>query len=324
MTIALSTRLRSPAVDEPAARFRDDVWRGLKLRPRQVPPKYFYDAAGSALFEQITALREYYLTRTETAIMRRAKRAMAAALGTNVWLIEYGSGSSTKTRTLLDHLHAPAGYMPVDISRDHLRESAARIAMDYPRLRVIPVWGDFTKPIRLPAEHRAARRRIVYFPGSTLGNFSPAESVRLLRRTARLVGAGGGMLLGLDCKKAPAILHAAYNDRAGITAQFNRNLLVRINRELDADFAPDSFDHYAFYDPAHGRIEMHLVSTCDQVVHVAGQPFAFAQGEPIRTEYSYKYGASDRRALAGKSGFRIQRVWTDPRRWFAVIYMTVV
>jgi dimethylhistidine N-methyltransferase len=324
MSVALTNRVRSHLPDEPVARFRNDVWHGLKLRPKQIPSKYFYDAAGSALFEKITALREYYLTRTETVIMRRAKRAMAAALGRDVWLIEYGSGSSTKTRTLLDQLDAPAGYMPVDISRDHLRLAAAQIAADYPGLRVIPVHGDFTKRIRLPAEHRAASRRIVYFPGSTLGNFTPPESVGLLRRTARLAGPGGGMLLGLDCKKAPAILHAAYNDRAGITADFNRNVLVRINRELDADFAVNSFDHYAFYDPAHGRIEMHLVSTCDQVVHVAGQAFAFVQGEPIRTEFSYKYGASDWRALARKSGFRIQRVWTDRRHWFAVIYMTVV
>ncbi len=322
MTIALTNRLRSQVLDEPAARFRNDVWHGLKLRPKQIPSKYFYDASGSALFERITALREYYLTRTETAIMRRANRAMAAALGSNVWLIEYGSGSSTKTRTLLDKLDAPAGYMPVDISRDHLGESAARIAADYPGLRVIPVCGDFTKRIRLPAEHRA--RRIVYFPGSTLGNFSPTESVGLLTRTARLVGPGGGMLLGLDCKKTPAILHAAYNDRAGITAQFNRNMLVRINRELDADFAVDSFSHYAFYDPARGRIEMHLVSSSDQVAHVAGQAFEFAEGEPIRTEYSYKYGPADWRALARKSGFRIQQIWTDRRRWFVVIYMTVV
>jgi dimethylhistidine N-methyltransferase len=323
MTIALTNRPRSDLLNEPAARFRDDVWRGLKLRPKQIPAKYFYDAAGSALFEQITTLREYYLTRTETAIMRRANRTVAAALGSNVWLIEYGSGSSTKTRTLLDRLDAPAGYMPVDISRDQLRESAARIAVDYPRLRVIPVCGDFTKRIRLPAEHRGACRRIVYFPGSTLGNFTPPEAAALLSRTARLVGPGGGLLLGLDRKKAPAILHAAYNDRAGITAQFNRNVLLRINRELDADFAVDSFHHYAFYDPAHGRIEMHLVSSCDQVVHVAGQAFEFADGEPIRTEYSYKYGAGDWRALARQSGFRIQRVWTDRRHWFAVIYMTV-
>jgi dimethylhistidine N-methyltransferase len=188
---------------------------------------------------------------------------------------------------------------------------------------VLPVCGDFTGQIRLPAEHRAALRSIVYFPGSTLGNFTPTESVRLLSRTARLVGPGGGMLLGLDCKKAPAILHAAYNDRAGITARFNRNVLVRINRELDADFAVNCFEHYAFYDPARGRIEMHLVSSSDQLVHVAGQPFEFAQGEPIRTEYSYKYATGDWQAMARKSGFRIQRMWTDRRHWFAVIYMTV-
>jgi dimethylhistidine N-methyltransferase len=324
MSVALTPRLRSLLLDEPAARFRLDVWRGLKLRPKQIPSKYFYDAAGSALFEQITTLREYYLTRTETGIMRRAKRALAAALGRRVWLIEYGSGSSTKTRTLLDALDAPAGYMPVDISREHLRESAARIAVEYPRLRVIPVCGDFTRRIRLPAEHRTAARRIVYFPGSTLGNFAPTEAVRLLQRTARLVGPGGGMLLGLDCKKSPVVLHAAYNDRTGVTADFNRNVLVRINRELDADFALDAFDHYAFYDPARGRIEMHLVSNCSQLVHVAGQPFPFVQGEPIRTECSYKYGASDWRALARKSSFRIERVWTDRRHWFAVIYMTVI
>jgi dimethylhistidine N-methyltransferase len=324
MSVVLTARRPSQMPVEPLARFRQDVWRGLKLRPKQIPAKYFYDAAGSALFEQITALREYYLTRTETGIMCRSQRAIAAALGSNAWLIEYGSGSSTKTRTLLDALDAPAGYIPVDISRDHLRESAAQIALDYPHLRVIPVCGDFTGHIRLPAEHRAALRRVVYFPGSTLGNFTPTESVRLLRRTARLVGPGGGMLLGLDCKKTPAILHAAYNDRAGITAQFNRNVLVRINRELDADFAVDSFEHYAFYDPAHGRIEMHLVSCSDQLVHVGGQAFEFAQGEPIRTEYSYKYGAGDWRALARKTGFRLQRVWTDRRHWFAVIYMTVI
>jgi L-histidine N-alpha-methyltransferase len=324
MSVGLSSRPRSHLTEEPLARFRQDVWHGLRLRPKQLPAKYFYDAAGSALFERITTLREYYLTRTETGIMRRAKKAMAAALGRNVWLIEYGSGSSTKTRTLLDALDEPAAYMPVDISREHLRQSAARIAADYRGLRVIPVCGDFTRRIRLSPECRAGFRRIVYFPGSTLGNFTPTEALGLLRRTARLVGPEGGMLLGLDCKKAPAILHAAYNDRAGVTAQFNRNVLLRINRELDADFAADSFHHYAFYDPAHGRIEMHLVSSSDQVVHVAGQAFELAEGEPIRTEYSYKYGARDWQALARDSGFRIQQVWTDPRHWFAVIYMTAV
>jgi dimethylhistidine N-methyltransferase len=317
---------RTLTLDDPrpsTARFLADVLRGLGCRPRELPCKYFYDEAGSDLFERITDLPEYYPTRTERAIMERHAGEMAGLLGSRCQLIEYGSGSSAKTRLLLDHLAEPAGYVPIDVSGEHLLRSAAALAADYPDLSVLPLCADFTGPLHLPEPPQPAARRVVYFPGSTIGNFTPEEAVGLLRATARRCGPGGGLLLGVDLRKDTQVIEAAYNDRQGVTAAFNRNLLVRINRELGADFAVGQFAHRAFYDAEHGRIEMHLVSRRDQRVQVAGAEFYFATAESIRTEYSHKYAGETVNHLAAASGFVARRAWTDERGYFAVHYLTV-
>jgi dimethylhistidine N-methyltransferase len=304
------------------AQFLGDVLSGLRAPVKELPCKYFYDDAGSALFEQITALDEYYLTRTEIAIMRRHAPEMAALLGKQCLLIEYGSGSGVKTRLLLDHLPEPAGYVPVDISAEQLCSSAQALARAYPNVEVIPVYGDFAEPLQLPVPPLPAARRVVYFPGSTIGNFEPAATIDLLRRTAALCGRGGGLLLGADLRKDPRVIELAYNDAQGVTAAFNLNLLGRINRELGADFVPSQFSHRAFYNETEGRIEMHLVSRQAQSAHVGGEQFTFQAGESVRTEYSYKYSLDGLAELAGAAGFAMQRHWLDERKYFCVCYFT--
>jgi dimethylhistidine N-methyltransferase len=297
----------------------EDVLRGLALSEKNIPSLYFYDQRGSELFDAITALPEYYPTRTEISILEAHGAAMAAALGPGVRLIELGSGSATKTELLLAQLEAPAAYVPVEISREHLLASAARIAADFPGLEVLPVTADFTEPFDLPEPKRhVVRRNVAFFPGSTIGNFPRAMAAALLRATRREVGPGGAMLIGVDLKKDPAVLERAYNDAAGVTAEFNLNLLVRLNRELGADFDVAAFRHEAVWDEAHGRIEMRLVSTRPQVVRIAGRRFPFATGEILVTEYSHKYSLEDFRALTEASGFAVAQVWTDPQRLFSV------
>lgn len=315
-------RLPSTKVLRDAARqFRADVLRGLNAPRKELPCKYFYDEAGSALFEQITELEEYYPTRTELSIMERHAPEMAALLGPRCLLIEYGSGSSLKTRRLLDRLRDPAGYVPVDVSGEHLSRSARALGEEYPDIEVLPLCADFTRPLALPACRKVAVRRVVYFPGSTLGNFTPEAALALLRQTADLCGPAGGVLLGIDLQKDPQVIEAAYNDRLGVTAAFNCNILVRINRELGADFDTERFAHHAFYNAAEGRIEMHLVSRRDQVVRVGGVPCLFAAGESIHTENSYKYSVSALTDLAEAAGLAVKRVWTDERRYFSVVYL---
>ncbi len=311
------------ACNDAARQFRADVLRGLRAAKKHLPCKYFYDEAGSALFEQITELEEYYPTRTELGIMQRHAAEMAGLLGPRPLLIEYGSGSSVKTRLLLDHVRDPAGYVPIDVSGEHLRRSAHALGEQYPDVEVLPLCADFTRPLDLPACRKPAARRVVYFPGSTLGNFSPGEAIALLRQTAALCGRDGGLLLGVDLRKDPRIMEAAYNDRRGVTAAFNRNILVRINRELGAEFHLEQFAHRAWYDAARGRIEMHLVSRCDQVVRVAGVPFSFVAGESIHTENSYKYNLPVLTDLAEAGGFAVERVWSDARQYFSVAYLTL-
>jgi dimethylhistidine N-methyltransferase len=307
----------------PADRFRADVLDGLAAPAKVLPCKYFYDEEGSRLFERICAAPEYYPTRTELAIMRRDAGAMAAALGPDCLVVEYGSGSGVKSRLLLDHLESPVGYVPVDIAREPLRRFAEALARRFPAVEVLPVCADFTRPLQLPSPTRRPRRRVVYFPGSTIGNLTPDEAIALLRQTARLCGPGGGFLLGADLKKDPAVLHAAYNDREGVTAAFNLNLLARINCELEGDFRLDRFWHHAFYNPREGRIEMHLVSCTDQRVHVGGESFALAEGESIGTEYSYKYSPADLRRIAEGGGFAVRRGWFDEAAWFGVWYLEI-
>jgi dimethylhistidine N-methyltransferase len=303
---------------------RSDVLRGLALPAKNIPSLYFYDQRGSELFDAITALPEYYPTRTEIAILAAHGAEMAAALGPGVRLIELGSGSALKTELLLDRLDAPAAYVPVDISREHLLASAARIAADFPELEVLPVTADFTEAFELPEpQRRAVHRNVAFFPGSTIGNFPRPMAANLLHATSREVGPGGAMLIGVDLEKDPAILERAYNDPTGVTAEFNLNLLVRLNRELGADFDVGAFRHEAVWDQAAGRIEMRLVSTRAQTVRVAGQSFAFAAGEILVTEYSHKYSLAGFRALAGDGGFTVARVWTDPEHLFSVQLLEV-
>ena len=308
---------RSPATD----RFRADVLAGLALPQKRIPPKYFYDAAGSALFDQITELDEYYPTRTELEIMHAHAGEMAARCGPECLLIELGAGSLVKVRLLLDRLVRPAGYVPVDVSGEHLRAAAKELDADYPALAVYPVVADFTRPLEAPPV--SAARRVAYFPGSTIGNFDPPEADALLARIARLVGPGGGLLLGVDLRKSPVVLERAYNDVEGVTAAFNRNLLVRINRELEADFDLAAFRHRAFYNAERARIEMHLVSSTDQQVRVGDAMIAFRAGESIHTESSYKHDLADLTRRAAACGLRVEETWTDANRYFAVLYLTV-
>jgi dimethylhistidine N-methyltransferase len=305
----------------PDRRFRADVLAGLAARPQKhLPARYFYDAAGSRLFDRITELDEYYPTRTELGILRDHAADMAARCGPRCLLVELGAGSLTKVRLLLDRLDRPAGYLPVDVSGDHLRTAAVALADDYPDLEVAPLVADFTQPFRLPPV--AAARRVVYFPGSTIGNFDPPEADDLLRRVAQLVGPGGGLLLGVDLRKDVAVLERAYNDAAGVTAAFNRNLLARINRELGGDFDVDAFRHLAFYDRSHSRIEMHLVSVRAQRVRVGPAAFDFRAGETIHTENSYKYDVGELADRAAGCGLRLDEAWTDEQNYFAVLYLT--
>ncbi len=302
--------------------FLSDVLEGLSRPQKALPCKYLYDAQGSALFDRICELDEYYPTRTELGILRRHAGAMAAALGPRCLLIEYGSGSSVKTELLLAQLESPAAYVPVDISREHLLRAAAALAARHARLRVLPVCADFTRRFAVPAVSWAARR-VAYFPGSTIGNFAPAEARKFLTQVAEQCGAGGALLIGVDLEKSRAILEPAYDDALGVTAEFNRNLLRRANRELGADFDVAAFDHRAFWNRSEGRIEMHLVSRRDQVVALAGRRFAFARGETIHTENSYKYDLAGFAALARSAGFEVERVWTDDARLFSVQLLRV-
>ncbi|HEX4611879.1 MAG TPA: L-histidine N(alpha)-methyltransferase [Urbifossiella sp.] len=304
--------------DEP---FLADVLAGLSRPQKRLSAKYFYDAAGSRLFDRITELDEYYLTRTELTILRANAAAMAARCGPRCLLIEPGAGSLVKVRLLLDRLDRTAGYVPVDVSGDHLRAAAAALTADHPGLVVRPLVADFTRAFEVPPD-AAAARRVVFFPGSTIGNLDPADADDLLTRFARLVGPGGGVLLGVDLQKDSAVLEPAYDDARGVTAAFNRNLLVRINRELGADFDPAAFRHRAFYNRDRSRVEMHLVSTADQQVRVAGRAFAFRAGESIHTENSYKYDPAEFARRAADCGLRADEVWTDENRYFAVLYLT--
>lgn len=315
----MTSTLAAPRIKDP---FLADVLSGLSRPQKRLPSKYFYDAVGSRLFDRITELDEYYPTRTELAIMRAHAGAMAARCGLRCLLIELGAGSLVKVRLLLDRLDRPAGYVPVDVSGEHLREAAKVLGADYPGLGVYPVVADFTRPFELPPV--PAARKVAYFPGSTLGNFDPTEADDLLRRIARLVGRGGGLLLGLDLRKSPAVLEPAYNDARGVTAAFNRNVLVRINRELDGDFDPAAFRHRAIYNRERSRIEMHLISRASQQVRVGDATFAFRAGESIHTENSYKYDLDDIARRAADCGLRAEQTWTDENRYFAVMYFSSV
>jgi len=304
-------------VPDTVAEFRGAVLTGLAKLQKAIPSQFFYDAEGSRLFDRICTLPEYYPTRAETGILRHNAAAVAAALPPQAVLVEYGSGASVKVRLLLDALERPAAYVPIDISRQHLLAAASVLAFDYPALAVMPVCADFTRFPALPPALLPGPR-VGFFPGSTIGNFHPADATRLLRRFRRQLGPHGSLLIGVDLKKDPAILHAAYNDAAGVTAAFNRNLLARANRELSASFDIEAFAHDAFWNAPAGRIEMHLRSTVAQKVLVAGRSFRFTAGETIHTENSYKYTLDEFRACAVAAGFAPAAVWTDPAGLFSV------
>lgn len=304
-------------------RFREDVIAGLSRPQKDLPPKYFYDAPGCALFEAICALPEYYLTRAELALMHAHAGEMARHLGPECALIEYGSGSGRKTRILIAAT-GPVAYVPIDIARAELAATAAAIAREFPRVRVMAVCADYSHPLALPElEGLGARRRVGYFPGSTIGNLTPAEAGAFLALAREQAGAGGALLIGVDLKKEPARLDAAYNDSRGVTAAFNLNLLARINRELDADFDLSAFRHRAFYDGTLGRIEMHLESVKAQTVTIGGHAIGFREGETLHTENSYKYSIREFQQLAAGAGLEPRGCWTDPDNLFSVHYLAV-
>jgi L-histidine N-alpha-methyltransferase len=308
----------TPVALEPAAlSFLADVREGLSRPQKALSPKYFYDAAGSALFEAITRLPEYYPTRTEVSILDRSGPEIAALLPANAALVEFGSGSTVKLRRLLQHLDKLAAYVPVDVSGDFLRAQAETLSGDIPHLRVEPVVADFTRDFDLPASLDGLPRA-GFFPGSTIGNFEPAEAEDLLRRFGRILGQGAHMIVGVDLVKDAATLESAYDDAAGVTAAFNLNLLTRINRELAGRFDLPGFAHRAVFNRQASRIEMHLVAKDAQAVPVGSETFTFAAGETIHTESSYKYTVETFRALAERAGWTWLTVWTDPDGLFSV------
>jgi dimethylhistidine N-methyltransferase len=301
--------------------FRDAVLGGLSESPKSLPCKFFYDERGSALFEAICEVPEYYLTRTEIAILEAYAPTIAERIGPHCRLIELGSGASRKVRLLLNALEAPLAYVPVDISREYLRDAAAKIAADFPDLEVIAVCADYTRPFELPRLPGPSGKRVGFFPGSTIGNFEPEAVVAFLTHCGRLLGPGAEMLIGADVKKDKAVLDAAYNDAQGLNAAFNLNLLHRISKELDSDIAVDDFEHVAFYNPDQGRVELYIRSRKAQTAIIAGRRFSFTEGEMIHTENSYKYAIPEFRALAARAGFAALETWTDPEGRFSVHYL---
>jgi dimethylhistidine N-methyltransferase len=297
--------------------FRADVLAGLSQRQKTLPSRWLYDQRGSELFEEITRLDEYYLTRTETAILRRHAREMAALCGERAVLLEYGAGAAIKTEILIDALHAPRMYAPIDIAADFLAQTVERIRDRFPELQTRPIIADFTADFDIPADV-PSRPRAAFFPGSTLGNLGPADSCALLRRMREHVGQRGTAIIGVDLRKDVQTLIAAYDDKRGVTAEFNLNLLARINRELEGDFALDGFAHEARWNERESAIEMHIVSLRPQVVSVAGASFAFAQDETIHTETCRKFDVAGFAHAARRSGWRVDNLWSDPAKLFAV------
>ncbi|OYX88529.1 MAG: L-histidine N(alpha)-methyltransferase [Rhizobiales bacterium 17-65-6] len=300
--------------------FRADVIAGLGAARKSLPPKYFYDAAGSRLFDRICTLPEYYPTRTEAGILTEHAADIGRVVGRQAILVEFGAGSLVKVRTLLDALEQPAAYIPIDISEKHLIAASGELAHAYPRLKIMPVVGDFTASLTLPQV--SGGRVLGFFPGSTIGNFTPEEARRFLVEAGRTLGADARLVLGVDLKKAKERLEAAYDDAAGVTAAFNLNLLSRINRELGGGFDLSRFAHRAVFNSELGRIEMHIVSLEEQSVAVAGQMFHFACGETIHTENSYKYDLPEIRALADASGWHIEDAWTGDEALFGVFLLS--
>jgi len=309
-----------PQTQSHAGDFGHDLMLALASRPRAISPKYFYDAVGSQLFDSICELPEYYPTRTELGILAGNAREIAAQIGPRAEIVEFGAGSLRKVRLLLEAMKQPARYLPIDISGEHLSQSATALQRDYPGLDVQPVVADYTQCLLLPALSPGAGQRVGFFPGSTIGNFTPPEALHFLQGAGQMLR-GGALLLGADLVKDPAVLHAAYNDAQGVTAAFNLNLLARANRELGTRFALDQFAHSAFYNAPQQRIEMHLVSRSRQQLVLRGERYEIDEGETLHTENSYKFTIDGLRRLAVQAGFRPGPVWTDAHSLFSVHWL---
>jgi dimethylhistidine N-methyltransferase len=309
---------------EPASSdFFSEVIAGLSQEPRTLPCKFFYDERGAGLFQKICELPEYYVTRSELQILRLYGAEIAKTLGAQIELIGLGTGAGTKTQILLEELKEPQVYVPIDISKEQLQKSTTRFRQILPALEILPVCADYLEPFELPLPRRVSSRSVVYFPGSTIGNFKPDDAGKFLRRLVDLCVPNGGLLIGVDLQKDKRVIEQAYNDSAGVTADFNLNLLARANRELGTDFDLKQWQHRAIYNPADGRIEMHLISQIDQPVRIQDHSFSFRAGEKIISEYSYKYTPNGFTALASEAGFEFVRMWTDDARLFGVFYFTV-
>lgn len=315
--MSIITQFEGAAANAASSDFARALVAGLTAPRKSIPCRFLYDAAGSALFERITELPEYYPTRTETGILRACAGEIADDAAPGNVLIEFGSGSSTKTEILLAEMHRLHAYVPIDISKAALHEAHARIAKRFPGIVVLPVCGDFSGPLPLPPEI-ARRPRLGFFPGSTIGNLTNDEAVDLLANMALILGTGARLIIGADLKKDVRRLLRAYDDAAGVTAAFNLNLLSRANRELGADFDVGQFDHMASYDEDHGRIDLYLVSQAEQSVNLLGRRIRFAAGERVHTEHSHKYDIDGFQQMAARAGWRPLRVWTDPDRLFSV------
>lgn len=298
----------------------NEIKEGLAQPQKKLPSKFFYDERGSQLFEQITCLDEYYLTRTEIAILERNINAISASIGSAAMLIELGSGSSRKTRLLLDCLPDLSAYIPVDISEEYLLKVVNRLRKDYPKITIIPVFADYTSCFYLP-NFDAYNKQVVFFPGSTIGNFRPRQVRSFLDNLADVTDSDSGLLIGVDLKKDKKILEAAYNDKEGVTAEFNKNMLVHLNRKFGTGFEVEEFEHRAFYNEKEGRIEMHLVSKSEQEIVLEGEQFHFAEGESIHTENSYKYSLDELEELVSNR-YSVEQVWTDDRDYFSLQFLS--
>jgi dimethylhistidine N-methyltransferase len=307
-----------PLASDLGSEFAVDVLKGLTATRKRMPPKYFYDAEGSRLFDKITEQPEYYPTRCEMRILQDQAGDIARLIPPGAALVEFGSGSNKKARILLAAAPVLAAYVPVDICGEMLEQEAAELGPDFPRLKVLPVAADFTQDFALPPEARDAPARVGFFPGSTIGNFEPHEAAAFLRNAAKILGPNSTLIIGADLIKDTDVLNAAYNDAAGITAKFNLNLLVRMNRELSGTFRLDTFEHHAFFNRERNRIEMHLASLRRQKVKVAGDTIDFRAGETIHTESSYKYSVESLGALARGVGWAPAGVWTDENKYFSI------
>jgi len=302
--------------------FRQEAIQGLRKNPKQISPKFLYDERGSKLFNQICNLEEYYLTRTEMDILQNHAEEMALQIGEGCCLVEFGSGNNRKVRTLLEKLKNPLAYMPIDISKEYLLQSAEEMANDYPDLDIVAICADYTQEFPLP-EIAEKSKKVAFFPGSTIGNFKPEEASKFLENTNHLLQKGGGLLIGVDLKKSAEFLDAAYNDSRGVTSNFNKNLLLRMNEELDAQFDLKSFKHEAFYVAEKSRVEMHLVSEKEQTILIGNFSISFSKGESIHTENSYKYTLPEFQEMTAKAGFETKEVWTDQKDLFSVHYLAV-